>query len=93
MRVGSAAVIALSVAVFVDPAFALQSSDTMRAWGQASATERTELLNRVLGTRNGDAAGVKKCLDAASDVAGHADLEIGQVAKACAAAKDNGDPV
>ena len=93
MRVGPVTIIALSLAAAAEPAFALQANETMKAWEQASVSERAALLERLVGKRGGDIASIKICLDAASEVDGHAELEIAQVAKACAAAKDNGDPV
>ena len=76
------------------PALALEASDTMKAWTQASAGERTELLTQLLGQHGGaQGASIRKCLDEASNIPGHADLQISEIVKFCGSAKTDSDPV
>lgn len=77
----------------VGSAVALQASDTIAAWGSASADEKTKLVTDLLKRdgREGAAPRVVKCLDAASAVPGHAGLSIRTVVKACEA--DGSEPV
>ena len=93
MRTTCSAMIALCALAVCGPAHAIEASDTMAAWSSASADEKAKLAAEVLKRdgREGGAAGVVKCLDAASGVPGHADLPIRTVVKACA--KQDGEPV
>ena len=91
-------IIAASTMAFLagfTPAFALQAHDPMSSWKSAPSQERTELLRSLSGNPTNDAqrAAIAKCLDEASGVPGHADLEIGEIVKACVASGNMGEPV
>ncbi len=66
------------------PALALEASDTMKAWKNASDKDRSELLEQVIGKDAAQSAGVAKCMNETSATPGHSDLPIGEVAKVCA---------
>ena len=93
MRTTLLAVLALSAIAVSGPSFALEASDTMASWRSASTAVKTKLVTALMKRdgREGGAAGVVKCLDAASGVPGHADLPIGEIVKACE--KEGGEPV
>lgn len=76
--------------VLATPAFALSAGDTMQAWAGASSTDKDALLHTLDMAGSGHAA-VRSCLDDTAKAAGHANLPISEVAKACAeqAARDN----
>ncbi|MEE7505068.1 hypothetical protein ACLBXO_22820 [Methylobacterium sp. C33D] len=76
---------AFALVVMATPAFALDIGDTMQAWAGASSTEKDDLLRRMDGARGGRASrdSVRSCLDDTSRTAGHANLPISEVAKAC----------
>ena len=86
----------LTVSAGGPPAYALQANDTMKAWRNASSKERSELLEQLLGKHaSGDAESAKtlKCLNETSMIPGHVDLQIQEVAQACSAAGNAGQPV
>ncbi|WP_342109991.1 hypothetical protein [Methylobacterium sp. SI9] len=84
---------ALALVLLTTPAFALSAGDTMREWAGASAVDKDALLRKLDATGGGSAsrAGVRSCLDDTAKAAGHANLPISEVAKACSeqAARDN----
>ena len=84
---------AFALAVAAVPSNALEASDTMAAWRSAAPDERAKLVDALLKSagHEGGASGVMKCVDAASEVSGHADLSIKLVVEACA--KQAGEPV
>lgn len=83
----------VSLLVLGTPAFALSEGDTMQAWSGASSTEKDALLRTLDAASGGDASRnrVRACLDETSSAAGHSNLPISDVAKACAeqAAREN----
>jgi hypothetical protein len=76
---------ALALVVLTTPAFALDSGDTMQAWAAASSTDKDNLLRQLEAVSGGRASRdrVRSCLDDTSKAAGHANLPISGVAKAC----------
>ena len=87
----------LSLAVFstiaITPAFALQADDTMQAWKGASDRERADLLKQLLGDQSSGNPRLSRCMTETSATPGHANLPIGEVAKACASAGKSEQPV
>ena len=85
--------VTLAVTAFSEPSRALEASDTMASWKSAAAAEKSKLVGELLKAngREGGTSGVVKCVDAASEVSGHADLSIRLVVEACA--KQGGEPV
>lgn len=81
------AVAAGVMAAAVAPACALQASDTIQAWANASAKERADFLKQTIPSE-AIRDKVSRCITDASGISGHAGLPIGEVAKACATAGD-----
>ncbi|WP_449411665.1 hypothetical protein [Methylobacterium komagatae] len=75
---------AVCLATLGTPAFALGAGDTMRDWGAASSQDKDAVL-RTLDGAGGDAARnrIRSCLDTTALTAGHSNLPISEVAKAC----------
>ncbi|GJE40442.1 hypothetical protein [Methylobacterium persicinum] len=67
------------------PALALDVGDTMRDWASASSADKDGLLRKLDAVNGGSASrdGVRSCLDDTSKAAGHSNLPIAEVAKAC----------
>ena len=86
-------VVMLSSAAMLGPALALEASDTMKAWKNASDKDRSELLEQVIGKDAAQSAGVAKCMNETSVTPGHSDLPIGEVAKVCASSGKSEQPV
>lgn len=82
-----------ALVVMATPALALNAGDTMQAWAGASSTDKDTLLRKLDLVNGGDASRerVRSCLDETSKTAGHTNLLISEVAKACSeqAARDN----
>ena len=74
-------------------ALALDAGDTMQSWKNASVKDRSALLDELVGSNNSKRATILKCMDETSTTAGHADLPIGEIAKACALSGNVGQPV
>ena len=93
MRKTLLVILALSVSAAWSPTWALQANDTMASWSKASAGEKYGLVSALLrgDGRETGVAGVMKCLDAASGIAGHAELLIQDLVKVCE--KEGGEPV
>lgn len=91
MRFLPAAVFALVVTA--TPVLALNAEDTMQAWADSSSTDKDALLRKLDAVSGGDAARdrLRSCLDDTSKAAGHSNLPISEIAKACSeqAARDN----
>lgn len=68
---------------------ALEASDTMAAWKNASAAEKGVVVDKVLNGHGGTS--VIKCVDAASNAPGHSDLPVLRMIKACD--KSGNEPV
>ena len=97
MRKTSASVGLLALALCAQPlvAFALQPSAPMSSWKKATAEERTDLLDHLVGSdlgREGKAS-VRKCLDETASAPGHGELPIGEIAAACLKMGNPGQPV
>lgn len=91
MRVRHA--IAFALGLMAAPASALAAGGTMQDWAGASPTDKDKLL-REMGAMPGSSAAqdsLRSCLDGTAKAAGHANLPISEVAKACAeqSARDN----
>jgi hypothetical protein len=75
------------------PVLALDAGDTMQAWASASPKDKDDLLRNLdaAGGGNGSRDRVRSCLDDTSKTAGHSNLPISEVAKACSeqAAREN----
>jgi len=76
---------AFALIVLATPVFALDLGDTMQAWAGASPTDKDNLLRKLDTTSGGDASRdrMRSCLDDTSKAAGHSNLPISEVAKAC----------
>ena len=84
---------ALALVMLATPAFALSAGDTMQDWAGASSADKDALLRKLDAANGGESSRnqVRSCLDDTSKAAGHANLPISEVAKACSeqAARDN----
>ena len=83
----------LALVVVATPVLALNAGDTMQSWASASPTEKDNLLSKLDAASGGNASRdrVRSCLDDTSKAAGHSNLPISEVAKACSeqAAREN----
>lgn len=76
---------AVCLAILGTPAFALGAGDTMQDWGAASSQDKDAVLRKLDAAGGGDAARnrIRSCLDTTALTAGHSNLPISEVAKAC----------
>lgn len=93
MRISRLAILVSAVSASAGTVHALEASNTMASWRAATSDEKSKLVTELLKQDGQESATsrVIKCLDAAADAPGHAELSIRQVAKACE--KVGGEPV
>ena len=88
-----AGLVALALILLPVAALALQPSTPMSGWKKASPADKTDLLDRLVKSRDATKASVRKCLDETSSAPGHGDLPIEEIAAACIKMGDAGQPV
>ena len=77
------------------PAIALDGNETLRAWKDATAQERSDYLHALLlkSARDFEYGKILKCLDDTANIAVHAAFPIGATIDVCSKAGKSDQPV
>lgn len=96
MRKATLALIVLVLGVGSRSAWALSTQDTMTSWTAASAAERSgvmdEIMAKAVKSSHVSRSELMECLNRASSVGGHEQLQISEIAQACSNPSELDDP-